>query len=297
MNWRVSQAFYFSVQSGLSVGFGANPITCGKDQACMAFSVAHILIGSSLIAASIGVILASIMGKASDDNIRILRRGTHLQTSKSSSLWFFLHRLWVRIKEYREISCFTLWTGIGILYGMAHEKWTFIESWFFATSALSTAGMLAPDTGDTGMFFTGFYCLTGVAVYAQLLSWLADVFVLNSFRERQRAEFISQFKVSDGDFRAAALALGDNACSRQFEKQDRGHKGYIDKKSFIEVCQKLGGGAEGELCLDTTNDVKLGHIFDEYAGERPYIRLISPLWPESHDIAHGPNKVLTMDTL
>ena len=46
----------------------------------------------------------------------------------------------------------------------------FVRSLLFAVSALSTGGLEAPSTDDTGMWFTGWYCLIGCPIYGLLLA-------------------------------------------------------------------------------------------------------------------------------
>eukprot|EP00041_Stephanoeca_diplocostata_P006649 m.90628 g.90628 ORF g.90628 m.90628 type:complete len:334 (-) comp16468_c0_seq11:370-1371(-) len=54
----VSQAWYFSVQAGLSVGYGAAGVTCDDSDdptACRWYTSFHVLVGSSFIATALGL--------------------------------------------------------------------------------------------------------------------------------------------------------------------------------------------------------------------------------------------------
>ena len=57
-----AQAFYYSVQAGLSIGFGALAET--KDYT-MAFTIVHVLCGASLVAGALALFMENYVAKSS----------------------------------------------------------------------------------------------------------------------------------------------------------------------------------------------------------------------------------------
>eukprot|EP00729_Bicosta_minor_P029560 gene29560-29547_t len=69
---RLDQAFYFCVQSGLSIGYGATNVTCATapadpygGDACRWYTVFHVLVGSVIISVALGLWLSDAVNKQS----------------------------------------------------------------------------------------------------------------------------------------------------------------------------------------------------------------------------------------
>lgn len=114
---------------------------------------------------------------------------------------------WYKNRNRVKIICAALfWTGLGVVYGMAIEKWDFVVALYFAVSALSTGGLQTPTCiGDDAytcnlgnlraiycgrtraarhfhavlmLFHTGMYILVGVPLYACAMGQFAGMQLL-----------------------------------------------------------------------------------------------------------------------
>jgi hypothetical protein len=187
--WTTAQGFYFASQSGFSVGFGAAGVNCGDSDdpnACRWYSIFHILLGSSLISTAFGMFLSLVVNEAekkSDlakhDAQDKLLHGKRVEVPKSE--FRKLYDVFIEnggIRALKMFFVFFVMIAIGTIYGLTHErrddlgeeKWDFVRALLFAVSALSTGGLEAPSTDDTGMWFTGWYCLIGCPIYGLLLA-------------------------------------------------------------------------------------------------------------------------------
>ena len=81
---------------------------------------------------------------------------------------------------------YILWVVWGVLFGMLNQGWAFGKSLLFAVAAMSTAGLVAPSTGNDSMLFTSFYSLTGIIIFALLVGAFAE-YVLEILADRELA--------------------------------------------------------------------------------------------------------------
>jgi len=74
---------------------------------------------------------------------------------------------------------FLVWILIGIIFGIAAEKWSFIQSLYFAVSTLSTAGLQGVTQTDDGwhVLFAAVYALIGVPLYGMCLGSFGGLLV------------------------------------------------------------------------------------------------------------------------
>jgi len=112
---------------------------------------------------------------------------------------------------------YVLWIVAGIFYGIHVEDWTTTKSLLFSVAATSTAGLVAPTTGDTAMALTMWYTLIGVFLFAMLFGHLGD-FVLQHIQKRVCDE------------RAGLSAGAQERLKQNMVK----HKTKIDYQTFFE---------------------------------------------------------------
>mmetsp|Transcript_88916 Transcript_88916/g.236176 ORF Transcript_88916/g.236176 Transcript_88916/m.236176 type:complete len:417 (-) Transcript_88916:65-1315(-) len=125
------------------------------------------------------------------------------------SLWFF-------------------WMLIGTIYGLVAEKWTFIQSVYFAVSTCSTAGLQGVTRESFAVLFAGTYSLVGVPLHAAALGTFANLIV-----DRYNS------KVFDEKL-AAKVETAEITFVEHINENHAG-KDFIDQTEFIEVqLLKLG---------------------------------------------------------
>jgi hypothetical protein len=89
-----------------------------------------------------------------------------------------------------------VWVFVGVAYGLLFENWSFIQSVYFATSALSTAGLQTPSCNGGDEYncslgkirgsYLGIYILIGVPLYACAVGQFAGVFIDKAVHNRER---------------------------------------------------------------------------------------------------------------
>jgi hypothetical protein len=70
-------------------------------------------------------------------------------------IWYSFKVLvgWYKNRNRVKIICAALlWTGLGVVYGMAIEEWDFVVALYFAVSALSTGGLQTPTCIGENVF-------------------------------------------------------------------------------------------------------------------------------------------------
>ena len=75
---------------------------------------------------------------------------------------------------YNSLSLLFIWLTIGVIYGVAKEKWSFVTSLYFASAACSTGGLQGPTPDDFGVWFTALYSIIGVPIYGYTLGQFAN---------------------------------------------------------------------------------------------------------------------------
>lgn len=91
--WTFPQSFYFSVQTGLSIGFG---LLAESHDASMAYSIIHILLGSSVIAGALGLFASLAVTRGSSfqsDEEKKLAKASSEMVSNAYSTGFKGHEL------------------------------------------------------------------------------------------------------------------------------------------------------------------------------------------------------------
>eukprot|EP00912_Choanoflagellata_sp_UC4_P000301 UC4_evm3s182 len=141
--WTWEQSWYFSVQSAISVGYGAEGVTCEDDKG---YTIMHVTLGSIFIGTALGLVAENIMSRY-DPQMDF--GGTK---RKVRSGWKLVAHVLVHFGyEHRPFLYYFLWIAAGVTYAIIHEEFSFVRSLFFAVTSLSTGGLEAPKTDSTGM--------------------------------------------------------------------------------------------------------------------------------------------------
>jgi len=102
------------------------------------------------------------------------------------------------------------WISIGVTYGMWFERWNFVTSLYFAVTALTTAGLQAasidPDKDTLANWFTAFYVMLGVPIFASTIGWIASKFFEQHTRAQVREKVRRRLAKEDLEFASLLLA-------------------------------------------------------------------------------------------
>uniref|UniRef100_A0A7S1HM29 Potassium channel domain-containing protein n=1 Tax=Hemiselmis andersenii TaxID=464988 RepID=A0A7S1HM29_HEMAN len=169
---------------------------CQAADISKAVTVIFVLVGSSIIASAIGVIAQALTAPAggwyktliAEEKIKHLSQLAAESPGIADDVVIFLKILSLK-SWFQALVCITGWVAVGILYGMLSEQqMTFITSFYYSVSSVSTAGLESPKTiqGNPSIpvlieelnpghwAFSGIYVLIGVPLYGWALSALAS---------------------------------------------------------------------------------------------------------------------------
>mmetsp|Transcript_74872 Transcript_74872/g.219341 ORF Transcript_74872/g.219341 Transcript_74872/m.219341 type:complete len:418 (+) Transcript_74872:66-1319(+) len=124
---------------------------------------------------------------------------------------------------------FCFWMLLGIIYGVVAEKWSFIQSLYFAVSTCSTGGLQSVTRSPDGwhVLFAAFFALIGVPMYGAALGTFANVIV-----DRYNAKVFN-----------ARMNTRFEAAEVEFVEHINGHRDteYMGQAEFLELeLLKLG---------------------------------------------------------
>eukprot|EP00656_Telonema_subtile_P018269 TRINITY_DN19854_c0_g1_i1.p1 TRINITY_DN19854_c0_g1~~TRINITY_DN19854_c0_g1_i1.p1 ORF type:complete len:193 (+),score=34.21 TRINITY_DN19854_c0_g1_i1:332-910(+) len=166
----------------------------------------------------------------------------------------------------------TVYIGFGVMFAVLHEEWGFVRALYFSVTALSTAGLQAPNPdSDFSMWFVGWYCLAGVPLFGLCLGQMAGILVSayldNKKRQRVR-ELLSMAEFDQAKSITADVCGYDNAQKASDQSIDWAEflqmqflrLGLADK-SLLRVVRKqfdaLDSNEDDEVSLDEVS--LLGH--------------------------------------
>jgi len=230
--WSYSSALYYSAQAGLSIGFGA---LSEDSDISRAYTVVHVMIGSSFIAGAVGLFAANTIEKSRVDwdSIRLGEQKAVLiplneteeerearladEKKRIKQLTFFQ-------KNATAIRCLiaaVVWLALGVSYGMVYEGWSLITSVYFSVAACSTAGLQAPtvptDRNDWANSFVTFYIVLGVPIYGMILGQFANLTIEDYLAKKQEQKIN---KALDEDQIRFAMAYSNNSKKAAVEWED-----------------------------------------------------------------------------
>jgi len=213
-DWCWSNAFYFAVQAGFSVGFGsiAETSTTSRIYSCI-----HVLGGASIAVGAIGYFAEGFLDK--QDTLRAKlkeRRRIFLAAAKGEIGQQDMHAELMMEKSgmttgvKNAVLLFLVWVGIGAVVSVRTQNdWDLAFGFEFAIAAMSTGGLQGfgtstsscsshPQIPDGEAIFVGLYCLSGIPIFGLLMGKMAGFLTDGCAEARQQAK--QSKKMDRGDF-------------------------------------------------------------------------------------------------
>ena len=208
-------AFFYSVDTGLSIGFGAlQP----KDDIERLVIMLNVLFGAGIASGALALFTDRVLkrnpalsilseemarqrGKGGDWNPQSRsampsrsRSGNAITGVSGSGRVHETMGTAAPANETWAEGIFCVYIFIGLVYGVVAEGYTPISALYFAITSLSTGGHQTPTIGaslDSNVaafhgWFVGLYCLTGVPIWAANLGNVASKVLEELVRRRQR---------------------------------------------------------------------------------------------------------------
>jgi hypothetical protein len=224
------QAFYYSAQAGFSIGFGAltemceggicsddtdgdglpdNVLSKGARDVSYGMTVVNILLGSSVIGGALSFFTAWVLEHKDgwEDDAR------ETAEVKQKAKLLGIDPLAVQRKVKNKLQSVQNWKvyaflGLsitsGILFGMLHEEWTFMQSLYFSIASMSTAGLQSVEdpTSNGTMWFAGIFIYISVPTYAMALGMFAGA--LTKHMEQAKTVDMMLQRITASDFQCAS---------------------------------------------------------------------------------------------
>lgn len=206
--WDLRTSYFYAAQTLLCIGFGAND---ERSDMSFAFSTIYTLVGSSLVAGTIGYIFTTLRNR-SDEKKRLERFvKPHIYQSPSNS-WLE----YVQDSLFLTVLVFIFWLLLGTWYAIQYEGFDVVKAFYFIISGLSGTGNIPPACvgGDeyscsvTNGFFWGSYVLIGLPLYDVNLGILAYLAIRKYQVNKQRQNLLRPW--SKDEFIFAARICSDD---------------------------------------------------------------------------------------
>eukprot|EP00943_MAST-04B_sp_MAST-4B-sp1_P007799 g7799.t1 len=154
--WSIAQAFYYSIQSGLSIGFG---VLAEVDDLSRFYTVLHVLIGAIAISVSFSLLFERVLKRIEAKQVNAKKDSV---ATKPTIIGMIINAFFST-----EVTLAIIWICIGIAIGVILEGWSVIHSLYFALTGISTAGLEGPSNIDFNLWVVGFYVLLGVPIFSE----------------------------------------------------------------------------------------------------------------------------------
>jgi hypothetical protein len=149
-NWAWHNAFYHSVETGFSIGFGS--LVESSTPQMRLFTMGYVLWGSSVVSGAFGYFLRCKLFLSGE---KAFRARLHVPvTEEKGIVLYYWDRLKIAIGWFsnrgfvRTAMLFTFWIALGIIYGMCYEKWDFVTALYFAITTCSSGGFIDPPCNN-----------------------------------------------------------------------------------------------------------------------------------------------------
>ena len=198
--WNVGAGFYYAIQAGLSVGFGA---LVELDDGSRLFTIFYVLMGSSAVAGALSVFAQLALEKHESmmkEIQRALCEGSDAAGGNAGGMRSLARNCCVEFWHSQRNCCIALglfiwYILLGTVFAMTKmvpsfftrsfslpcclQNTTFITGLYFAVTACSTGGLYAPTCGQGDYCFAlvGLYCLFGIPLFGYSLGQFANIFV------------------------------------------------------------------------------------------------------------------------
>ena len=216
--WEWNFSFFYAVRAGLAVGF-TTFVTPSESSAGfgIVFTVASTLVVAGALALYLSVALAARDAVRRDAVSRAYgldgaERGhidaidAEVAKTKRALMYAKDHCVGHAGERLAIVVLAIVCLVIGTLWGLVEEKWTFLQSLYFAISAMSTSGVKTPVASSSSLWFAGFFCTLAVPVYAAFVALVAIV-VASTVEQCRLKHVLGKARV-ELDFKIAAGLAG-----------------------------------------------------------------------------------------
>ena len=177
-DWPLEQGFFYAVDTGCSIGFGAFEET---NDTSRAFTVIHILLTDSLIVFGLFQLFLDTTLKKSTISNEALQRFYRRLTNRHSKGKENKNHEEKKSSIHLSILLLLFYFFVGVQWGRHRHNWSFLHSLYFSVSALSSVGLETPHPSkETGFLrqddaiFVGLYCLSGVPLMGIAMQSIAS---------------------------------------------------------------------------------------------------------------------------
>ena len=178
LNLTISKGFYQSVNVGYSVGWGD---IAEIHEGTQIFSTIYVCLGASFVGAGLGFFAEGVVADVDNWYVNAQQGALYdLRQERTKSgimkivYWFAYH--WEKV---RAILLWMLFIIVGTAFACSLNDWPFITGLYFATSSLSTGGLVAlPSDAEDYMYgLLGLYGAIGIPLMALAMGTLAAFFI------------------------------------------------------------------------------------------------------------------------
>jgi len=200
-DWTYQAAWYFSIQAGFGVGYGALTV---RSKGMEVFLSIHCFLGAISISFLIAYLLSRMIDKADQKKKKkaVMVQEDLGEPTIGWQSWIVGSILLVLVMV------------MGILYGVLYEKWDFTESLYFIVSTCQTSGLLPPSINakDPNNVFAPLFVSLLVVLAVPLWAYnigKASVELVNLDRaQRRQSSVMKRDREAQEAFMRLAPAMG-----------------------------------------------------------------------------------------
>jgi len=196
--WTWPAAFYYAVQAGLSIGFG---VLAETDDISRAYTTGHALVGAIMVTT-----MLSIFFEHGCDRIHKIATQCHNHRHPKQKHEFLaahtsvnLHQKFIDDFISIEVAVLGIWLLAGALFGVFIEDWSFVQSTYYALTAISTGGLQGPSETATSFIFTALFSLSGVPIFSAATAKFATTWLEHRAVHRMQEQLATEH-MSSSDF-------------------------------------------------------------------------------------------------
>ena len=297
--WTFSEAFYYTVNCGLSIGFGEGLLSDTND-ASRIMACILVFFGSTLIVGALSIFTSFVFEQKNKvtkehyvQKINDLKKkqGDHYMIVEESLPNKVYYQVWTPLKKlytsheaiFKATILLGLWLTLGAAVVRHRYQWTIIQSIYFAITAMSTGGLQSlvvneEDPANSGWAFVGFFALIGVPLYAYSMGVFASAML--EWQTRAVNNIPLEDALSEEDFLWASNLLSNDGQMDfgEFLCCELLRLGVLDKENIELMKEKFN-------CYDKSGDGQI--TLEEIRAENERVRNLKdfdPLASESIDI-------------
>jgi len=248
-----------------------------------AMTIINVLLGSSIIGGALGYFVDSMLkdhGEWYEEMTDAHSRGERLEELKKEDKelalgWEYLVDFYEsNLMEVRLCLIVLAFIFVGMIYGMAHEEWTFITSLYYCITAMSTAGLQGPNAESAlSMWFTGTYTLLGVPLYGACLGIFANYLIdknqakteddhFNKVITASECMYFSKLLAKKGDMEAEVAI--DDLTEVEFLELELLRTGKVDSDFVDEARQRFREYDSENSGFVTWTEIVAINLFRQY---------------------------------